>query len=71
LPRRLVTDPNIAAPDDFYAALAELHRELSPEDSAKANAKLILLLANHIGDAAVLDEVIALARPKAGPKASA
>jgi len=60
---RLVTAPNIDAPDDFYAALAELHRDLPPEASAKANAKLILLLANHIGDVAVLDEAIALARP--------
>ena len=65
MPRHLVTEPNLAAPDDFYAALAELHRELSAEESAKANAKLILLLANHIGDAAVLDEALALARPKA------
>ncbi len=63
---RLVTAPNLAAPDDFYAALAELHRGLDPEQSAKANAKLILLLANHIGDPAILDEAIALARPKAG-----
>ncbi|MGF1594904.1 MAG: DUF2783 domain-containing protein [Kiloniellaceae bacterium] len=63
---RLVTAPNLAAPDDFYAALAELHRGLDPEESAKANAKLILLLANHIGDPTILDEAIALARPKAG-----
>ena len=62
---QLVTDPNFDAPDDFYAALAELHRDLAPEDSAKANAKLILLLANHIGDARVLAQAIALARPKA------
>jgi hypothetical protein len=63
---RLVTDPNLAAPDDFYAALAELHRGLDAEESAKANAKLILLLANHIGDSEVLEEAIALARPEAG-----
>lgn len=64
MPDRLITDQNLAAPDDFYAALAELHRGLTPEESAKANAKLILLLANHIGDAVVLDEAIALARPR-------
>lgn len=58
----LVTDPNIDAPDDFYAALAELHRGLDPEASAKVNAKLILLLANHIGDNGVLAEALALAR---------
>ena len=65
MPRHLVTEPNLAAPDDFYAALTELHRGLSAEESAKASAKLILLLANHIGDAAVLDEALALARPQA------
>lgn len=59
----LVTDPNIDTPDDFYAALAELHRDLDDQESAKANAKLILLLANHIGDTAVLKEAIDLAQP--------
>lgn len=58
----LVTDPNIDAPDDFYAALAELHRGLDAETSAKVNAKLILLLANHIGDGKVLAEALSLAR---------
>lgn len=60
--QHLVTDPNIGAPDDFYAALAELHRGLDPEESAKVNAKLILLLANHIGDGRVLAEALTLAR---------
>ena len=55
-------DPNIAQPDDFYEALIELHRDLTPEQSAKVNAKLILLLANHIGDAQVLEEAMAAAR---------
>ncbi|GAB4392677.1 MAG: DUF2783 domain-containing protein [Kiloniellaceae bacterium] len=59
----LVTDPNLDAADDFYAALTELHRDLDEAESAKVNAKLILLLANHIGDAEVLKEAIALARP--------
>lgn len=58
----LVTDPNLEAPDEFYAALADLHRDLDEAQSAKVNAKLILLLANHIGDRAVLEEAIALAR---------
>lgn len=60
--RHLLTDPNIDAPDDFYAALAELHHGLDPEESAKVNAKLILLLANHIGDGRVLAEALTLAR---------
>jgi 3-(3-hydroxy-phenyl)propionate hydroxylase len=62
--RRLVTAPNIDAPDDFYAALSDLYRDLDDAESAKANAKLVLLLANHIGDSAVLMEAIDLARPQ-------
>ena len=58
----LNTEPNIAAPDDFYEALIDAHRELSPEQSALLNAKLILLLANHIGDLGVLRGAIAEAR---------
>jgi 3-(3-hydroxy-phenyl)propionate hydroxylase len=64
MPSHLVTDPNIEAPDEFYAALTELHRDLDDAESAKVNAKLILLLANHIGDSKVLREAIALARSK-------
>lgn len=48
--------------DDFYEALIELHRDLSDEQSAQANARLILLLANHIGDLSVLREAMAIAR---------
>ncbi len=58
----LNTDPNIAAPDDFYAALIALHRDLDDAQSALVNAKLILLLANHIGDANVLGAAMAAAR---------
>ena len=48
--------------DDFYEALIETHRDLSDEQSEALNARLILLLANHIGDIAVLREALALAR---------
>lgn len=58
----LNTEPNIAAPDDFYEALIEMHRDLTPEQSAAANARLILLLANHIGDADVLAQAMKRAR---------
>ena len=58
----LNTEPNIAASDDFYEELIELHRGLSEEQSALLNARLILLLANHIGDAAVLREAMQTAR---------
>ena len=57
----LNTDANIADPDGFYEALIELHRDLSDEQSALVNAKLILLLANHIGDAGVLRAAMAAA----------
>jgi hypothetical protein len=58
----LNTDLNLAAPDDFYEALVNLHRDLTPEQSRLVNAKLILLLANHVGDFAVLRQAMAKAR---------
>jgi hypothetical protein len=58
----LNTEPNIAAPDDFYEALIEMHRDLSDEESSRVNARLILLLANHVGDMRVLQEALRLAR---------
>ena len=63
----LNTEFNILAPDDFYQDLIELHRDLSDEQSALVNAKLILLLANHIGDAAVLREAMRAAREDVNP----
>lgn len=50
------------AGDDFYQALIEAHRGLSDVESLALNARLILLLSNHIGDLAVLREALALAR---------
>ena len=58
----LVTAPNIAAPDDFYEELIGLHRGLTDGQSALVNAKLVLLLANHVGDADVLRAAMAAAR---------
>ncbi len=58
----LNTQPNLADPDDFYEALIEMHRDLSDEQSQAVNARLILLLANHIGDGAVLREALQQAR---------
>ncbi|NMG55552.1 DUF2783 domain-containing protein [Aromatoleum aromaticum] len=48
--------------DDFYEALIETHRDLTAEQSAMVNARLILLLANHIGDISVLREAMKIAR---------
>ncbi len=48
--------------DAFYEALIEMHRDLSDEQSAAVNARMILLLSNHIGDIAVLREAMQIAR---------
>jgi hypothetical protein len=61
----LNTEPNISKPDDFYQTLMDAHRGLSDEQSAKLNAKLILLLANHIGDVSMLREAIVKAKREA------
>jgi hypothetical protein len=56
----LITTPNIADPDGFYAALLAAHKGLTPAQSHALNARLVLILANHVGDRAVLDEALAL-----------
>jgi len=61
---KLRTDPGIKNPDDFYSRLIELHAGLSSEDSHKMNAKVILMLANHIGDIEVLEEVLEYVKAK-------
>jgi hypothetical protein len=58
---KLNITPNIAAPDDVYQQIIDMHAELSEAESMKVNAKLILLLINHIGDPEVVREAIALA----------
>ena len=63
----LNTAPNLAAPDDFYQDLIALHRDLSESQSALVNAKLILLLANHIGDREALAAAMAAAREDVVP----
>ena len=55
---KLRTELGVDNPDDFYARLIELHEGLSSEESHKMNAKVILMLANHIGDTDVLYEVL-------------
>ena len=66
-------NPNFAEPgkryfhtfspgDDFYESLIETHRDLSDEQSTLVNAKLVLLLSNHIGDITVLREAMKIAR---------
>ncbi|MCG5241235.1 DUF2783 domain-containing protein [Azospirillum doebereinerae] len=58
----LATENRLPSPDDFYEALIDTHRDLTAEQSGMVNAKLILLLANHIGDMDVLREALSHAR---------
>jgi hypothetical protein len=47
--------------DDFYEALIRAHEGLSAAQSRALNARLVLILANHIGDPSVVQEAIGLA----------
>ena len=62
----LKRDPNVADPDGLYAAIIDAHADLTEAESVALNARLVLLLANHIGDAAVLAEALAVARASIG-----
>ncbi len=52
------TFPNITGADDFYAELLAVHEGRSQEESDAINARLILLMANHIGDRAILTDAM-------------
>ncbi len=62
----LRTESNMPDPDAFYAELVDLHRDLTEEQSRKVDAKLILILANHVGDPALLRQAMAMAREGLG-----
>ena len=64
----LIRTPQITDPDGFYQELVDAQRDLGDHDAQKLLAKLVLLLANHVGDRAVLSEAIGIA---AGRPASA
>ncbi|MFM0257226.1 DUF2783 domain-containing protein [Paraburkholderia sediminicola] len=55
-------ETNLADPDAFYEMLIDAHNGLTDEESHFMNAKLVLLLANHIGDAEVLRDALSCAR---------
>ena len=61
---KLNTDVNLTGHDDLYQAIIELQEGLDTQACLKAQAKLILLLANHIGDPDVISQAIDLATPK-------
>jgi len=54
--------PNIADPDGFYDELLAAHQGLSKSESDALNARLVLVLANHVGDREVLREALEAAR---------
>jgi len=58
----LIHTPNIADPDGFYEELIDAQRDLSDEQADLLTTKLVLILANHVGDRDVLREAITLAR---------
>lgn len=58
----LITHPSIAHPDDVYELLIELHSGLTEAESMRVNARLVLLLLNHVGDEQVAREAVAAAR---------
>lgn len=58
----LNTQAHMVSYDDFYEALLHAHQDLSTQDSHALNARLLLLLCNHIGDMAVLTEALHMAR---------
>ena len=58
----LQRQPHIADPDGFYEALNGAQRDMTDDQADAFLAQLVLVLSNHIGDRAVLDEALALAR---------
>ncbi len=63
----LITEPHLEAPDPFYEALIDTHRDLSEQQSHALNARLVLLLANHIGLQEVLLQALQAARVSGRP----
>lgn len=63
----LITQPNLTPPDEFYETLLAAHEGLSQEQSVAFNARLVLVLANHIGDLTVLSEALDVVGETAKP----
>lgn len=58
----LQRNANLADADAVYNAIIDSHRGLTEAESAALNARLVLLLANHIGDEAIIREAIGIAK---------
>jgi hypothetical protein len=61
----LITAPNLETPDASYAALIAAHDGLTEPESHAFNARLILILMNQVGDAAMIQAALELARATA------
>jgi hypothetical protein len=59
---KLITQSRFPDPDAAFVALVEARRGLNEQQAAELDAKLVLILANHIGDPDILAEAIALAK---------
>ena len=59
----LILSPNIPDPDGFYQELTDAQRDLDEAAANDMNARLVLILANQIGDRKLLSEALALAAP--------
>lgn len=66
----LVRQAAFKDPDSVYATIVDAHRGLSAEASAALNARLVLLLANHIGDAGVIAEALDVAKRTGAPSSA-
>jgi hypothetical protein len=71
IPMPLIRTPNITDPDGFYEELVNAQRDLNDADAQRLLAKLVLVLANHVGDRAVLSEALRVAAGQAEPATSA
>jgi hypothetical protein len=58
----LIVTPNIAEPDAFYEALIDAQRDMSDDEAELMYAKLVLVLANHIGDSRLLLQALQIAK---------
>ncbi len=62
----LDTESRFENPDAAFQLIVDAHRSLDAEESAKFNARLVLLLANHIGDMDVLRQAVEAAKQSNG-----
>ncbi len=54
----LKSEARLARPDDIYQVLIDAHRDLTADQSQAFNSRLVLLLANHVGDEGVIAEAV-------------